>query len=547
MILSTEKDNVDTPSWWIPLGVALGTLGLYFLRFGYDFGWSDQDEFIPFLKHLLDPSLYQNDWFVSAQASGFNVRTYFIYGLFLPAKILPIATVFLIGYVISFIAIAWALFRLAWNFSKHAALSAVFVVLVLVFTPQWTLGGNDLVHSMWAPSMVGWSLGLWGVAFFFEGKYLQSAVLIGLAVWMQALVGLQLALVLGLVLVVELVQNWDHPHFKALQSFSIVFLGVSSVALIPLLSSQLQNVSPPPGYDGPSLFYIIGAFRNPHHYLFHSFPVRSLIAFGSLFFLGVLGLSWRKPEAISAQAYSRCRLLVLIIATIGIGAYIGTEAIPILFVAKLQLFKTTVLAKVLLLLAVVTWIYGQFPQPFQWIYSTFLAATQRLLTLVGILWVLLAGSLLLQIQPIFQKARPLARIGSSELEFYSWVRGNTSPNDIFITPPSWSGFRSQAERPVFANFKAFPYRDDLIFQWYERLLLIAPLSPPVRALPSLQSELDEAYARQSLSALQANLSLYEAAFIVRAEEAADIPDSMTLVYRNAYGAIYQLHSTPGRP
>ena len=50
-----------------PLFVPLGALLLYALRFPYGYGVSDQAEFVPFLLHLLDPSILNADWFVAGQ------------------------------------------------------------------------------------------------------------------------------------------------------------------------------------------------------------------------------------------------------------------------------------------------------------------------------------------------------------------------------------------------------------------------------------------------------------------------------------------------
>ncbi len=61
-----------------PVLLLLFGFGLYVFRFGYGFGTSDQDEFIPYLLSLIDPALFENDWFVQTQQAAFSVRTYFV-------------------------------------------------------------------------------------------------------------------------------------------------------------------------------------------------------------------------------------------------------------------------------------------------------------------------------------------------------------------------------------------------------------------------------------------------------------------------------------
>ncbi|MBT6599073.1 MAG: hypothetical protein HOB33_08460, partial [Bacteroidetes Order II. Incertae sedis bacterium] len=74
---------------------------VYFLRFGYGFGVSDQDELIPLAMKFLDPTAFQNDWFVAYQASEFGVRTIPAHLLAFFAKIAPMETVVLILHMLT--------------------------------------------------------------------------------------------------------------------------------------------------------------------------------------------------------------------------------------------------------------------------------------------------------------------------------------------------------------------------------------------------------------------------------------------------------------
>ena len=183
-----------------PLFVPLAALLLYVLRFGYDYGASDQDEFLPYLLHRLDPTLFAQDWFVLTQASTFGIRTYFVLLLQGLSLVVPAWLAVLVLYVSAWLLTAGAVYALGHAFTRNRLAAAAAVVLALVLTPQWTLGGNDLAHSMLVPSMVGWGLGLWGLVFFLRYRPGQAALLLGTATWMQPLVGLQLAGLLGLML-----------------------------------------------------------------------------------------------------------------------------------------------------------------------------------------------------------------------------------------------------------------------------------------------------------------------------------------------------------
>src|SRR5690554_5636577 len=73
----------------LPLYVALLTLLAAFLRFGYVYGAGDQDELVPSVLHLLDGSLFTQDWLVQTLTTGVNVRTYFLWLAALPSFALP--------------------------------------------------------------------------------------------------------------------------------------------------------------------------------------------------------------------------------------------------------------------------------------------------------------------------------------------------------------------------------------------------------------------------------------------------------------------------
>ena len=83
---------------YAPLFVLLGALLLYALRFGYDYGASDQDEFLPYLLHRLDPELLSQDWFVITQGATFSIRTYFVMLLQGLALVIPVWLAVLVLY-----------------------------------------------------------------------------------------------------------------------------------------------------------------------------------------------------------------------------------------------------------------------------------------------------------------------------------------------------------------------------------------------------------------------------------------------------------------
>ena len=521
----------------IPIHLLLGIWGLYLFRFGYAYGYSDQDEFLPYLMHLLDSSLFTQDWFVGTQLSSFSIRAYFVYLLLVPAKLLtpPIAVGLL--YLISWFATASGIYALAFHLSQNRIASITSVALALVMTPFWTLGGNDLVHSMLVPSMFGWSLGIWGTVFFAKNRVIYSALLLGLATLFQALVGLQLGLLLGAVMIMQFIAKKDRT-IKDIYTFSIVYLASASPALIPLFYQQLNAVSPGI-YEmtgAPSLFYIMAEFRNPHHYLFHSFDLLRASQFALLSALGLVSLFFCARRNKAFPTYLVVSLLS-IIGLICIFAYLGTETYENLTVAKLQLFKLTVFAKVLLIISTCAALLTIIPKRFQTIIERYFWGYSGRFTLIYII----VYSLLIvgQSHRYQSKVFPFSATNDPLNVVYDWARINTPNSSVFAVPPSWSGFRTSAQRGIVINHKAFPYKDEDIVKWYMRLESIAPINRPARTDRSLMVKLDSSYDNRPSNRIEKYFNTYQVNYLVRGS-AFDAP--YPLVFQSGDWSVYDVTS-----
>ena len=532
-----QETHTRSTSSKIPIHLLLGIWGLYLFRFGYAYGFSDQDEFLPYLMHLLDASLFTQDWFVGTQLSSFSIRAYFVYLLFIPAKIfsIPIAVGFL--YVVSWFATASGIYALALHLSKNRIAAITSVALALVMTPFWTLGGNDMVHSMLVPSMLGWSLGIWAIVFFANNRMIYSALLLGLATLFQALVGLQLGLVLGAVMIMQFIAKKDRS-IKDIYAFSVVYLACASPALIPLFYQQLNPVSP--GIyqmtGAPSLFYIMAEFRNPHHYLFHSFDIVRVSQFAILSVLGLASLFFCAKRIKTFPSYLVTSLLSVIVL-ICVLAYFGTETYANLTIAKLQLFKLTVFAKVLLIIAICAALVTFIPNRYQsYIERFFWGYPARFTVIYLIVYTLL---IIGQSHRYQSKIYPFSAQNDPLNVIYEWVQINTPKSSVFAVPPSWSGFRTSARRGIIINHKAFPYKDEDIVKWYMRLELIAPTNRPARTDRSLMAKLDSSFENRPINRIEQYTTTYQLDYLVRGST-LDAP--YALVFQTGDWYVYDVTS-----
>lgn len=499
-----------------PLFVPFGALLLYALRFPYSYGASDQAEFVPFLLHLLDPSVLSADWFVAGQQASLSVRTPFVWLLWALSQLLPVHVSVLVVYGVTWGALAFAIYALAQLLLNDRIAAAAAVVVALVLTPQWTLGGNDLVHSMLVPSMAGWSLGLWGLVMLWRGRVMLAFALLGMATWMQALVGLQLALLCGVILLVQ------QSRWRTLLRAAPLWLVLALPLLIPLAMQQTASAT-------SSQYYILAEFRAPHHYLFSSFPPATLVKFGALSAAGLTSFAVLRRRLAAEHRIMLRNLLLGILACCTLG-FLGTEVIPLLGLAQLQLFKTTVLAKLLFVILACGAAARHMPGR-RCLDRAFAPAGWSACILLA-LWLVARGD------PEPREDAPMARIEH-------WARTHTAADAVFAVPPSWSGFRSRAERAIVVNFKAFPFHPARNMEWFQRLTDLAPMALPARGYPALPDSLDASFFRLSPTRLQRLASQYAFDYVVRARTLAEEPPSYTEVFSAGAWSVYRtMEATP---
>jgi hypothetical protein len=492
----------------------LGAFLLFFLRFGYDYANSDQDEVIPYLLHRLDPGLFTQDWFVNIQMSEFSVRTYFVWLLNSFSLIFPVWLTTLVLYVVVWVAIAAAVYKLAFHVTRDQLAASASVVVALVLTPMWTLGGNDLVHSMLVASMVSWALGLWATYHFLRGRYLIAPVLLGVACWMQALVALHIALLLTAVRLYRVIRREPGPHtIGGVFVFAGLFVLWASPSLGPLVFQQLTTAQEAFSSE-PSLFYILAEFRLPHHYMPGSFYLHSYVRFGLLAAAagGVL-LSARYRRGVEDLSFILRSLVV--IGLLCLVAAVFTEIFPVLLVAKLQLFKMTVFAKlffvILLTGAVCYWI----PESIRAISHEIMRRPGIGLVVVVIAWIGVGSAAVLTEGYFHDSVGPFRRANQPVGQVEAWTRRNTSSSAIFAVPPSFSSFRSEAHRTIVINHKAIPYDDRLMETWFRRLMDMAPIELPERGTPETIARLDSAFANLSADELRILSDTYRFEYVVR--------------------------------
>lgn len=519
------------PIWVYMLGFAA-----LFARFGYNYAAGDQDELIPFLSSMLNPSLFANDWFVQIQTAEIGVRTYVVWLLMPFSRLAPMPIIFFTAYLTCWVLIGSGAYRVARRLVNNptAAATAVFVSLGVLH--KWTLGSNDLVYSMFVGEMIAWGLALHGLHNWLQGRNRSAAVLLGVATWFQLLVGL---LVAG-ILVAEGI--WDRiankasgssrtKHFAALGLFVLSALP----SIIPIAIQQLQARS-----SDPSLvFYVLATFRNPFHHLFLSFGAKSIIRFGVMLVLGLASLVVLSRRGIISDGVRTMRIMSLMIfACIITGIF--TEVWPVLFIAKLQAFKLTVLLKFILVSLMAGAGVSLLPDAARLHrFEKFFERSRTRTVLSSIAFVTVV--LLAVWKPVVLRSRIThdVHVASDLGRMEAWIEKNTDRNAIFAVPPSNSTFRSNALRAIVIDYAAFPFDDPYMIVWYDRLQDIAPIGSPTSGL-GIKPILDEAYYRHTVSEWMALGARYGIDFALVDRKSADQLLEFVPVHSEGEWTLYRL-------
>ena len=482
------------PRYANPTGATLLLLAVAcYWRLGFAYGVGDHEELVPQLLRLLDPTLFPRDPYLLAEDGHFSVRFVFLGMLRGLSAVMPPEAAFFTLTAASWVGVSWAAYRLAFTLvaSRAAATLAVLGSLVTVY---WVPGGNALFSATIVPEPLAWVPCLLATEAFLRGRPLPAAALLGVAAWMQPLMGLQMGLLLGLVALWQAADGESGRAVGRAAAFGVTFFVVASPILIPTLLTQAGN--PPVPDDGLTTFRVTAELRQAHHYLLFSQPASVLVKFGLVIAAGLGGLALLRRRGGARYLQTTLRMLA-VIAVLVVFYVAMTEGAESLTVAKMQFSRLLVVAKLVL----VTWasgaIAGRFPAPRR-------AVLTRIVDRPAVAWTasgaLLALTVALAVADVGRPGAMWKIRDHTESDLYRlerWVEAETPRDAVFLVPPSMSAFRTFALRSVAINFKPTTFRDEAMHEWLARIRTVAPTPLPERGGLGWQADLDRAYHAHS--------------------------------------------------
>lgn len=174
--------------------LALVILGVYLLTNRYIYGWDDQHLEIPLLKHLIDPTLFQGDFYVESLTKNFTSCLYPILAKLITVEQIP--SVYLILFVLSrYFLFYWSLkiwrllavrSQLGTGWERNTALIAVCCVIYGIVLGRT----EEFLYRTFSHQEFTLAIVFAAVYFFFKDRFILASFLFGLAANFHALYAL---------------------------------------------------------------------------------------------------------------------------------------------------------------------------------------------------------------------------------------------------------------------------------------------------------------------------------------------------------------------
>jgi hypothetical protein len=293
------------------------------------------------------------------------------------------------------------------------------LTLIFIVANAFTLGGNYLLGKIFIGSTIAELFASWGIYLFFRGQFNVSAIFFALSVWFQALVGLQLFLVFGSILLYTSDFNYTRKSIIRLITFSIVFIIFSLPLLGPLLYAQKMNNQ---GLDSQLFYDLLYFKRAPWHYVPSTFPKLDYVTFLSLLFLGLIALFLSKASALKTQVL----WLFAIILSVCVFYFIAFQTNHFMWIGKLQWFKTTIWVNVFACI-VVAKLLGDYLPNFE---GKFINTWLMVLSIAMFSFMFYSDAYTDLPKYAFLNDRPKTDIQ----KLHVYIRENTSNDARFLTP-----------------------------------------------------------------------------------------------------------------
>jgi hypothetical protein len=546
------------------------------LSYGLSYGVDNQTAYMLGSLRLLDKTVLNNDWYAAHTANYHPAFAYVGWFLLLFSRAGWAVGVALVGVAsIGAMSVYWLATKLL---PRRAALATFLLTLGAMFmTTTHEVATSYAFDHILQPSTLGSLFLLLSLPWFVEGKYLPSGILLGLAGLFHANFLVLGCAVFGLA---HLLIGKEDLIKRGLRH-----LGPSVVVGLLLLPLILRStVSGDPVRAQKILFEI----RSPHHYQPKGF-VGDFFPFAAWQMMGLGAGAWLLRQGDKGKRLGA--LIVGLLVVIWTGTIFSTVFI-IPRVIQLFVWRFAPFVDILMQLLVAATVVRAFTEPNDPpdVSRGELAAALgggAALTVIGELkspqgagvwfgeilaygaigaalvaialrrkdkklfgergavaaqWVAIIAALgvclgfgLPRVQSWKSRSTLTSGLPGAETELYTWLKGNTPKDAIFIAPPNLERFRVGAERAIIADWKGSTYVPGELIEWYTRL-------EDLSGRPNFRSfgDLTSGYDGMDLPRLELLRDKYKASFaVVERSRAKNFP-AYKVLFTNVRYAVLSL-------
>ncbi|HMZ88486.1 MAG TPA: hypothetical protein PLM90_03615 [Chitinophagales bacterium] len=513
----------STQRQFILWGSLLALCAAMVVVWGYTFGHENSIQLIPFALHAHDPSLYDQDFFVSHAAARFpNERSFFM------LLLMPFGNNLEWPSFIIYVVCSLLLFRALYGIAIHLLEDpwyAFGALMLLIFPLNFhTLGLNELFGRELSTSLLSDTACAWAIWHFLQHKKWSPWLLLIFATLMHPLSGLQVFLLISATLFTQSVLSRRVSQFLRMYGLQIALYMFTGGAFIIALQLGLDDTQ----WDDATFFQTFFVFRNAHHYIPTAFPHKDWVLLGPLYLITPF-LLYRQSKALfifslwiigGCIAYSFCVLQLHSVT-----------------VATAQWFKSTMWLEWFMIIAImltgktlITNIKGRSYGP----------AIYALTVLVSVAWLLIVFP-----QYRFWKINtayelPFYEVTTPEIDISRQVKERTAKSDFLIQPAGMDELKYYSERSSFVDYKALTHTKGFIKEWSRRFELVYDIDPATSKVISFDAVrlADEHFRALTPEKLRELHQTYAISHIVTF---ADVQLPFALLYKNEKYALYQLY------
>lgn len=293
-------------------------------------GKSDTNEFTVILYKMLDSNYLSNDWFVSINAEGIGIRSYFIGLLWGTLQIIPhVGFVYFFWYFVTLAILALSVYLISNHLFKDEK-AAIFTSFLVLIGATFQLGGNLMVHSYLVSFGLSFALTVLSLYFLLSERPYLFALIAGLATLVHFLWG---GIGFGILWATSfLIGIRDKTIIKKHLLTALIYLPFF-LLITPVLIGQANAAT---NLSNEQVAEMLGYIRAPHHYLPFTWDLIHYIEF--FMFLSIAFIALLK-----SRLNEQCKRFFLLLGGLILASFLVytffSEIVPFGLIIKMHFFR----------------------------------------------------------------------------------------------------------------------------------------------------------------------------------------------------------------